>query len=439
MFILKSKATLPRWLFWAKKGGFAVLDQGLFAGANFLVNLLLARWLEPAQYGAFAVAYSVFLLLAAFYTAVITEPMLVFGAGKYVGEFRKYLGILIYSHWGITGIISLILGLTALVSWWLGSEDMAWAMAGLALSSPFILFLWLLRLAFYVRVQPQWAATGGVLYVVLMLAGMCGLYWKRWLSAALALLVMGLASLAVSLWHATLLRPQWRFAGSTLTPGIVLADHWRYGRWSASATLIMLLPSNIYYIISPIWLGLEGAAVLRVITTFLMPILNIFQAVSTLLFPVLAQKAKSADTSNFDLTVRRVLKLLAIASGVYFLLLLICGEWLINWLYGGRYQNYTDLLLIIGLSPFSYTITLVLGSALRVRERLHQVLWCYVISSGVTLVFGPLLMTYWGVYGTAVGFVISTATTAVAIALFYIIITHSKTTPSTNNALKIRV
>ncbi|GIX47763.1 MAG: hypothetical protein KatS3mg131_1974 [Candidatus Tectimicrobiota bacterium] len=61
---------------WARKGGLAVLDQGLFSGANFLVNILLARWLPPEEYGAFAVALSVFYLLAGFHTAVLTEPML---------------------------------------------------------------------------------------------------------------------------------------------------------------------------------------------------------------------------------------------------------------------------------------------------------------------------------------------------------------------------
>ena len=43
-------------LSWLKKGSLAVLDQGLFSGANFVVNILLARWLTPEEYGAFAVA-----------------------------------------------------------------------------------------------------------------------------------------------------------------------------------------------------------------------------------------------------------------------------------------------------------------------------------------------------------------------------------------------
>src|SRR5262245_13042655 len=128
------KIALLGWLSWIKKGCFAVLDQGLFAGVNFLVNLLLARWLEPAQYGAFAAAYTVFFLLAALYTAVLTEPMLVFGAGKYAEKFQKYLGILIMGHWGITGVIALILALAALVFWLLGSSNMAQVMLGLAIS-----------------------------------------------------------------------------------------------------------------------------------------------------------------------------------------------------------------------------------------------------------------------------------------------------------------
>ena len=58
-------------------GAFAVLDQALFAGSSFSINILLARWLPPVQYGAFALAFFLFLLLGALHTAVLTEPMLV--------------------------------------------------------------------------------------------------------------------------------------------------------------------------------------------------------------------------------------------------------------------------------------------------------------------------------------------------------------------------
>src|SRR5437016_5946098 len=53
------KVTLLRLPSWFKKGFFAFLDQGLFACTHFLAKLPLARWLHPAQYGAFVMAYSV--------------------------------------------------------------------------------------------------------------------------------------------------------------------------------------------------------------------------------------------------------------------------------------------------------------------------------------------------------------------------------------------
>src|SRR6266511_2204184 len=136
--MLAQAVRLTRLLTWARKSGFAVLDQALFAGANFLVNILLARWLEPTQYGAFAVAYAVFLLLSTVHTAVLTEPMLVFGAGKYAKRFPQYIGVLIYGHWWVTGIISLLLAMAAFVLWQLGHADLAPAMVGLTLASPLI-------------------------------------------------------------------------------------------------------------------------------------------------------------------------------------------------------------------------------------------------------------------------------------------------------------
>src|SRR5437667_12256097 len=79
---------------YAVKGGFAFLDQGLFAASNFFVNVLMARWLPPSQYGVFSVAFSLFLVLGTFHTAFLIEPMMVFGSSKYRVSFPDYPGFL---------------------------------------------------------------------------------------------------------------------------------------------------------------------------------------------------------------------------------------------------------------------------------------------------------------------------------------------------------
>ena len=74
-----------------RKGSLAVTDQALFSGANFLVNVLLARRLAPEEYGAYSLAYAWFLLCAALHQSLLIEPMMIFGAGKYGDRFLRYV------------------------------------------------------------------------------------------------------------------------------------------------------------------------------------------------------------------------------------------------------------------------------------------------------------------------------------------------------------
>src|SRR4051812_8746383 len=87
-----------KWLPWLTKGGLAIADQGVFAASNFLLNILLARWLAPENYGAFALVFSTYLSLLLMHNALFTTPMLVFGQGKYREHFAAYLGVLLRCH-----------------------------------------------------------------------------------------------------------------------------------------------------------------------------------------------------------------------------------------------------------------------------------------------------------------------------------------------------
>src|SRR5215208_5610067 len=94
---------------WLRKGTWAVLDQGLFATSNFILNVLLARWLSPDAYGAFGLTFAIFLLLGSVHSAMLTEPLLVFGSGKYKNRLSEYMGALVYAHVVFAGLGSSIL------------------------------------------------------------------------------------------------------------------------------------------------------------------------------------------------------------------------------------------------------------------------------------------------------------------------------------------
>lgn len=417
---IKYKSAPINYLQWVGRGFWAVLDQGLFAISNFLMNILLARWLPPAEYGAFAVAYSFFLLLGAFHTAVLTEPMLVFGEGRYAGKFRKYLGILLYGHWGLTSLIGLILVIAALLFWRFGSMGTAQALFGLAVAAPFILFLWLLRRAFYVHFRPQWAAIGGALYLLLMVAGMYGLYLGQWLSSFSGLVIMGVASVMVGFWFTMLLRPQWRFAESNPTFRVVANDHWKYGKWSLSTTALMWIPGNIYTILLPLWAGLEGSAALRAVMNLMMPIMHANSAISVLLLPAFARNLRTESKTGLNRLIRLALGLFLTGSLIYGCLIFLFRYDVMHLIYRDKYIQQTDLIILAALIPLSAGIVSVLGGVLKAMERPDFVFWSYMASSFVSLTVGLWLLATKGTLGAIVGMLLSSLTTAAAVAWFTI-------------------
>src|SRR5437016_7216027 len=131
---------------WVGKASLAVLDQGVMTGSNFIVGVLLARWLAPAQYGAYAIAYALFLLLSLIFQALILEPMSVFGPSTYRERLREYFGILLRVYIGLSLLLLLVLGVSSWVEGRLmHANALSSAIAGIAVATPCILLLWLTR------------------------------------------------------------------------------------------------------------------------------------------------------------------------------------------------------------------------------------------------------------------------------------------------------
>src|ERR1700692_3392326 len=80
---------------WVLKCSTAIMDHGLISLSNFLLGIVLARYLGSEQYGAYALAFSTFVLLTLVHSALAMEPMSVFAPSIYRKTLREYLGLLL--------------------------------------------------------------------------------------------------------------------------------------------------------------------------------------------------------------------------------------------------------------------------------------------------------------------------------------------------------
>src|SRR5680860_543597 len=179
---------------WGKRATAALADQALFALANFTLNVILARSLPPHQYGAFAVCFSVLLLLGNVHQAIIIEPMMVFGAGRFADRLPGALRAIVGIHVRASVLGTLLLLAAAIVTWTLDAQaTLVTTLAAAGLAAPFILLLWLARRATYVAGRVHLAVASGAGYFFLIAGGAVGLHWLNALSAASSFALMAAA------------------------------------------------------------------------------------------------------------------------------------------------------------------------------------------------------------------------------------------------------
>jgi O-antigen/teichoic acid export membrane protein len=404
----------------ARKGTLALADQSLFSGANFIVNILLARWLSTTEYGAYSLALAVFLLFAALHSAIVVEPMMVFGSGKYAAGFARYLAVLLSGHCFVMIPVCALLYAAALALRRFYSLEAYRAFRGVVFAASAILLFWLVRRVFYVLLQPSWGVLTGALYLVFLLAAVFLLHLANHLSAATAFLAMGAAGLLASIVLLLRFARAWRLTPAGPRIQEAAAEHWRYGRWAMASAVIGWFPGHVYYALLPAWLGLEGAAGLRALMNFVLPVLQAISALTMLLLPMLVRDRLAGGAQRMNRTLLLFLTIFCTGSAIYLLGLWICRDSIFQTFYGGKYSQYAGWpLFLTGLLPLGTCASAVLGNALRALERPDSIFWCYAGSVIGAVAVGIPLSALMGVAGALAGLLASSFITVLMMGWSY--------------------
>lgn len=388
------------------------MDQGLFALLSFVVNVLLARSLPPPDYGAFAVAFSVLLLMGTVHTAVMGEPMHVLGPSRYRTRTGVYVPRVIPLHFVVTIGMSAIL-LTVLTAFAVLHRPLATTttLIALALSAPGILFLWLMRRACYIDSRPHLAAVAGLVYALLVPVGLLLLMRVDALTAGSGLVILGISGLLVGgglLPHLVNRRSQ---STAPIPLSDIAQEHWNYGRWALGSGLLSWVPGNAVMLALPLWHTLDDAGTLRVATTLMLPVQNIQTALAAVILPALIR----ARFSGHLRTKARMAGMLFLGlSAVYAPIIVLFGSQVSALLFGEQYRIDGTALLLLAAIPLVTAVSAVPGMVLRALERPDQVLRTYVAATIVTCLVGLPLVFEFGVLGALTAVLLSAATTAIS-------------------------
>jgi O-antigen/teichoic acid export membrane protein len=395
-----------------RKGFWAVLDQGLFAGANGIVYILLARWLAPRDYGAFATAFAAFMGLSVLHTALLTEPMLIFASQRFRDQHKHYFGSLLYGHLVVALGTSLVLAVAGAILQRRGQPELGSALDWFAVASPFILLLWLMRRNCYGQFNPRRAAMGGVAYLMLQMLSLSFVHFYGKLTVGSALIMVAASSfvVGVALGIGQLhLKPSQKFMRE------VLQEHFRYSRYAAATQLLGYVPVYLYYFLLPGLATLEQSGALRALSNLFTPLVQASGALFLLLIPAFVRTNSTPEGKRLH---RFALLALVGVPLIYGLFVGTFNRQIVGLVYGGKYLDGAHLLWIIALQPVIAGACGVYGSLLRARQKLNAVLWGGVVAATSSITLGVLMTRAYGLAGVCWSTVITYSLHHITLWLF---------------------
>ena len=396
-----------RGLPWVGKGSLAVLDQGLISGSNFLIGILLARWLVPEQYGAYALAFSIFLFVSGFHNALLLEPMSVFGPASYGKCLVAYLGRLLRLHFVLAFFLAgLVVACITVLHYFTADRALTSALWGVCIATPLILFFWLCRRAAYINLAPSLAARGASAYCFVLICLLLLIKRVGWLSGFTAFLIQSLAATAAAILLLPSLRSKLN-SQSGPSSSEVVRQHWRYGRWAVATQFVYWLSGNAYYVLVAAFLRMQDVAALRALQNFTLPFAQFLSAVSLLLLPWASARFAEEGRVGFQRRIRQITLLFTAMASAYYAVLWLFGGRIMAILYAGRYTDFAYLLPLVAAPVVVLAVSQGSTIAVQAMAAPAEVFLAYSVSGILTILAGVALARYWGLAGALIGILTS--------------------------------
>jgi O-antigen/teichoic acid export membrane protein len=387
---------------WPVRGGLAVVDQAIFAGSNFALNIYLARTLMPAEYGVFAFAVAAVLALFGVYSAVQLEPASVLGPSTYNDRRRGYLRAQMRIHLGLTGVLAMLLVGTGLVIGASTGGHVGRTFVAAGIACPLILLYHLVRRLLYVDNPGARAVAGSAIYACTLASGLIVAHRNGWLGAPAAFVAQALASGLASAYMGWRLHV--RTAGaieSACEMRTLLLEQWHYGKYLVAIVLLQSAAVHGVTFMTTAMLGFGAVGILRAMQTFVLPFGHTMIALFAVAQPALA---RDFGSGRLDALRRKgaivTATIIGMASAGEVLLIMFHGP-LERLVFDGKFAAYSGLIPVFGLAiifeGIAGTQALMLRAVL--RPRLHML--SVAATAPLALVIGFVLIRSWDIQGAA--------------------------------------
>jgi O-antigen/teichoic acid export membrane protein len=375
------------------------LDQGLVSGVNFLMGIMLTRFLGISNYGLFALGWILVLVMSSIQQAVIIAPMYkLFPEKKQISEYlRGLLGIQIY--------FSLFAVLISFIAIKVGVLfNASWDIPGIGFLLPAIVGLYCLhdflrRRNFTLNLSESTLKMDMITYG-LQIPMVYALHHFELLSLTTVLWVW---FILLILGILVALRPKDISFGKYGISQIIV-EHWAYSKHLFWTAILQWCSGNFFILVAGASLGTSAVGIIRIAQNIVGVLHVLFLALENLI-PIQAAKVYfSQKWQGLLLFFKQVMFRFGLISLLLLGIIAFFRKELIEFLYGVEYIQYAHILLqftVLYILVFTGTILRFFIRTIAVNKIIFQ---AYILTSVCSLLTASPLIDKYGIQGVVIGF-----------------------------------
>lgn len=379
----------------------ALLDQALVSGANFLTGVLLVRLLGVDQYGVFVLLWMVVQFGMSIQNAMVVSPMQSITPKLNPDESVAYLSSTLTLQ---IGVIVLMAGMALLVSFlpahWLPDWWSNGFLAPLVTCMALFQLQDYLRRSFFVRQLARQAfyidliAYGGQLLLLVTL-----LYAAPSFDNALWLIAL---SFAISIGIGSLLVERKPFAPVKVVLSTT-ARHWISSRWLLGSAILQWLSGNYFLITAGVLLGPAALGAIRAAQNLLGVTHIAFQGLENIVPGRASRVLNSQGNPGLQRYVYKVLVALLVFTGITALFMASFAELIFNAVYGHLDNNSRTAMFWYVPIYMLVAACLPYRAGLRSIEKTRAIFIAYVLGTVFAISTANYLVSGYAVDGVMFG------------------------------------
>lgn len=379
----------------------ALADQAMVSGTNFLTGILFARYLGLDEYGRFTLVWMAVLFCNSFQQAGIIAPMMTLGPKQTAEDEPVYYGSVVAQQiaWALLCFFLICGG-----AWICGAVVPQWGVRELGIPLAVTVFAWqlqdFLRRYFFVRGQGKLAFLNDTISYLGQLSLLLALFNISNLDSASVLWLIAVSS-AVAVIVGVLQIGPLSFSWSGIFA--VAAKHWRHSRWLLASALIQWTSGNFFIISLGAIVGPSSVGALRVAQNLMGVTHILFQGLENIVPTGAARSLQTGGVEALKGYLQRVTLLCGGATALFCLIVAIAPSVFLGMLYGSEYMEYGYLLWWYVPIYLLISAGLPLRSGLRALDNTRPIFVAYTMMTCFAIFSASPLVNGYGISGAMIG------------------------------------